>query len=120
MKAAETALAPLCRGRPRIAPWWSEGARVLALARQEASGTVLVRDCDSLTLLAFAGDACRGVRTAVSADEGVLQASLQRWQLSLDLDAGRAVRLSLRTEPLAPAGAAGLRIALAPLADLRR
>jgi hypothetical protein len=116
----ETALAPLCRGRLRIAPWWGEGARVLALARREASGSVIVRDCDSLTLLAFAGDAFRCVRTAVSADEGVLEASLQRWQLSLDLDTGRAMRLSLRPDPLAPAGATGLRIALAPIVDLRR
>lgn len=116
----EATVLPLCRGRPVIGPWWAEGSRLLASPGAERGAAVVVRDCDSLTLLSAQGRSYDTVRTVASADDRVLEASLQRWRLSGDLEERGVVLLSLSRAGAAgladPAARPGPAIALAPLA----
>lgn len=126
LAAIEAAVLPLCRGRPVIGPWWAEGSRLLANPGAVKGAAVIVRDCDSLTLLAATERGYHAVRCVPSADDDVVEASLQRWRLSIDLDWRAVASLSLSSTSRAARSGPGPRpdpamaLALAPLAESSR
>lgn len=124
LAAIEAAVLPRCCGRPVIGPWWAEGSRLLASSGAVKAAAVIVRDSDSLTLLATRGQGYHAVRCVASADDDVVEATLQRWRLSIDLEWRGVASLSLSSTPRAGRAGSGPRpgppMALAPLAVVSR
>jgi hypothetical protein len=100
-----------------VGPWWADALDV-ARAESGSAGVLVVRDCDSLTVLG--GDDAQFRLAATYApvlDAEAAQAALSRVLLASDLDPGQVVQAVLRPDPPAEGATRG---ALAPLVEWMR